>query len=87
MAVWPRARLVAGLSARRQIPLMLRQQTMRAWESTTATTTTTNGNTESTPVSTIAEEKDTGHFEVKSNESVLFFSSKLFGGPPPNRRD
>lgn len=39
----------------------------RAWESTEAPVDET--------ASTVAEEKETGHFEVKSNESILFFTS------------
>lgn len=54
----------------------LTPQTRRAWESTIPTTSEISHG-DSTPVETITEEKATGHFEVKSNEAVLFFSSQL----------
>lgn len=84
-----RPALVIGSSAWRRIDHGVLRQVVagRAWDSTIAMPP-------SDPVApaaadatenTIAEEKDTGHFEVKENEAILFFDStcfalKLLGG-------
>ena len=51
----------------------------RAWESTEAPVDET--------ASTVAEEKETGHFDVKSNESILFFTSMSKCCTPSIRTD
>lgn len=48
----------------------------RAWQSTTANPDTLSPNNGTATEETIAEEKEKGHFEVKSNEAILFIDSR-----------
>jgi len=48
----------------------------RAWESTTTKT-----------AETTTEEKETGHFSVKHNESLLFFDSEFYARAGLSYRD
>lgn len=87
MAAWPLARRAPLRACRMSSSLCriehagLRQpMAARAWNSTVATPPTdpVAPHADNATEESIAEEKDTGHFEVKHNEAILFFDSTSY---------
>ena len=79
---WSRAPMRLGLTSSMRAPRVGRMDVLRqtvaarAWESTTANPDNLQANNENATEETFAEEKEKGHFEVKSNEAILFIDSR-----------
>lgn len=70
---WPAAHVA---TRRTDYGLMRWRAGQRIWETTTAAPLSEGDATENKQDLSPSEEKESGRFDVKSNESILFFDSK-----------